>query len=75
MNSAYAKEVFTSKCEAAASTATEMLDRIGLGEASGGDLTPGERACLSTLIPQLKIAAELFRQCAKNKEVNDGRYR
>lgn len=70
MNSAYAKEVFTSKCEAAASAAAEMLD-WGRFEETSGNLTPGERACLGTLIPQLKIAAELFRQCVKNKEVNN----
>lgn len=71
MTNAYAKEVFTSKCEAAASAAAEMLGLVGLGNMSDA-LTPGERACLTTLIPQLKIAAELFRQCAKNKEVNNG---
>lgn len=67
MSRAYAKEAFTSKCEAIVEAATEMLDWDRFEETSG-NLTPGERACLETLVPQLKVAAELFRQCTKNKE-------
>ena len=72
MGSAYAKEALTIKCEELCSQAAEMLDWDRFEETSG-NLTQGERDCLETLIPQLNIAAELFRQCAKNKETGDGK--
>lgn len=71
MGSAFAKEALTIKCEELVAAAAEMLDWDKFKETSG-NLTQGERACLEALVPQLKIAAELFRQCAKNKEENDG---
>ena len=67
MGSAFAKEALTIKCEEIVAAAAEMLDWDRFEETSG-NLTQGERDCLETLIPQLNIAAELFRQCAKNKE-------
>jgi hypothetical protein len=66
MGSAFAKEALTIKCEEIVAAAAEMLDWDKFEETSG-NLTQGERDCLETLIPQLNIAAELFRQCAKNK--------
>ena len=72
MGSAYAKEALTIKCEELCSQAAEMLDWDRFEETSG-NLTSGERACLKAIVPQLKIAAELFRQCAKNKETGDGK--
>lgn len=71
MGSAYAKEALTVKCEELVAQAAEMLDWDTFEETSGS-LTSGERVCLEALVPQLKIAAELFRQCAKNGEANDG---
>lgn len=67
----YAKEALTTKCETVAEAAAEMLDWDRFEETSG-NLAQGERDCLEQLIPQVRIAAELFRQCAKNKEANDG---
>ena len=68
----YSKELFTAQCEEVVAVAAEMLDGDGFGDTSGS-LTQGERACLEQLVPQLNIAAELFRQCAKNKEGSDGK--
>lgn len=67
----YAKEVFTTVCEELSDKAAEMLN-WGTSNETSGNLTAGERACLEALAPQLKVAAELFRQCSKNKEENDG---
>lgn len=64
----YAKEALTIKCEEIVAVAAEMLDWDKYRETSGW-LTQGERDCLEQLIPQVRIAAELFRQCSKNKEV------
>lgn len=64
----YAKEALTIKCEELTKKAAELLDWDRFEETSG-NLTQGERDCLEQLVPQLNIAAELFRQCAKNKEV------
>lgn len=71
MGSAYAKEALTIRCEELCGQAAEMLDWDRFEETSG-NLTSGERACLKALVPQLKIAAELFRQCAKSKEDSNG---
>ena len=68
----YAKEALTIKCEELAGKASEMLDWDRFEETSG-NLTQGERDCLEQLLPQVRIAAELFRQCSKNKEENDAR--
>lgn len=65
MGSAFAKEALTIKCEEIVAAAAEMLDWDRFEETSG-NLTQGERDCLEALIPQLRVAAELFRQCAKN---------
>lgn len=62
----YAKEVLTVKCEEIVAAAADMLDWDRFEETSG-NLTQGERDCLEQLVPQLNIAAELFRQCAKDK--------
>lgn len=67
----YAREALTIKCEEIVAAATEMLDWDRFKETSG-NLTQGERDCLEQLIPQVRIAAELFRQCSKNKETSDG---
>lgn len=73
MGSAFAKEALTAKCEEIAAAAVEMLDWDKFEETSG-NLTQGERDCLERLIPQMRIAAELFRQCAKkDKEADDGK--
>lgn len=66
----YVKEALTIKCEELTKKAAEMLDWDRFEETSG-NLTQGERDCLEQLIPQVRIAAELFRQCSKNKEAND----
>lgn len=66
----YAKEILTSKCEAIARKAAEMLDWDN-SEKTSGNLTQGERDCLEQLLPQVRIAAELFRQCSKDKETNN----
>lgn len=63
----YAKEALTIKCEELVTQAAELLGWDKFEETSG-DLTQGERDCLEQLIPQVRIAAELFRQCSKNKE-------
>lgn len=63
----YAKEALTIKCEELTRKAAELLDWDKFEETSG-NLTRGERDCLEQLIPHVRIAAELFRQCAKNKE-------
>ena len=63
----YAKEALTIKCEELVTQVAEMLSWDKFEETSG-DLTQGERDCLEQLIPQVRIAAELFRQCSKNKE-------
>jgi hypothetical protein len=68
----YAKEALTIKCEELTRKAAEMLDWDRFEETSG-NLTQGERDCLEQLIPQVRIAAELFRQCSKNKEADDGK--
>ena len=68
----YAKEALTIKCEEIVTAAAEMLD-WDIFEDTSGNLTQGERDCLEQLIPQVRIAAELFRQCSKNKETVDGK--
>jgi len=68
----YAKEALATKCEELVTQVAEMLDWDKFEETSG-NLTQGERDCLEQLIPQVRIAAELFRQCSKNKEANDGK--
>lgn len=68
----YAKEALTTKCEELTRRASEMLDWDKLEETSG-NLTQGERDCLEQLLPQVRIAAELFRQCSKNKETGNGK--
>ena len=72
MGSAFAKEALTIKCEEIVAAAAEMLDWDKFEETSG-NLTQGERDCLEQLIPQVRIAAELFRQCSKNKETGNGK--
>lgn len=68
----YAKETLTITCEELTKKASEMLDWDKFKETSG-NLTQGERDCLEQLLPQVRIAAELFRQCSKKKETNDGK--
>lgn len=68
----YAKETLTIKCEELTRKAAELLDWDRFAETSG-NLTQGERDCLEHLIPQVRIAAELFRQCSKNKETGNGK--
>jgi len=68
----YAKEALTIKCEELVTQVAEMLSWDKFEETSG-NLTQGERDCLMQLIPQVRIAAELFRQCSKNKETDDGK--
>lgn len=60
----YAKEALTITCEELTKKAAEMLDWDKFKETSG-NLTQGERDCLEQLLPQVRIAAELFRQCPK----------
>lgn len=66
----YAKETLTITCEELTRKAAELLEWDKLKETSG-NLTQGERDCLEQLLPQVRIAAELFRQCSKKKEVNN----
>lgn len=66
----YAKESLTVACEELIRKASEMLDWDKFKETSG-NLTQGERACLEQLLPQVSVAAELFRQCAKEKEADN----
>lgn len=66
----YAKETLTITCEELTRKAAEMLDWDKFAETSG-NLTQGERDCLEQLLPQVRIAAELFRQCSKEKEANN----
>ena len=68
----YAKETLTITCEELTKKASEMLDWDKFKETSG-NLTQGERDCLEQLLPQVRIAAELFRQCSKKKETNGGK--
>ena len=68
----YAKESLTITCEGLAKKASEMLGWDKVKEMSG-NLTQGERDCLEQLLPQVRIAAEIFRQCSKKKETNDGK--
>lgn len=68
----YAKEALTITCEELTRRAAELLDWDKLKKTSG-NLTLGERDCLEQLLPQVRIAAELFRQCSKKKETNDGK--
>ena len=68
----YAKEALTIKCEELVTQVAEMLSWDKFEETSE-NLTQGERDCLEQLIPQVRIAAELFRQCSKNKETGDGK--
>ena len=63
----YAKETLTIKCEELISKAAEILE-WDVFEETSGNLTQGERDCLEQLLPQVRVAAELFRQCSKNKE-------
>lgn len=63
----YAKESLTITCEELTRKASEMLDWDKFEETSG-NLTQVERDCLEQLLPQVRIAAEVFRQCSKNKE-------
>lgn len=67
----YAKEALTITCEELTRKSAEMLDWDNFAETSG-NLTQGERDCLEQLLPQVRVAAELFRQCSKNKEENNG---
>ena len=66
----YAKEALTITCEELTRMAAELLDWDKLKKTSG-NLTQGERDCLEQLLPQVRIAAELFRQCSKKNETND----
>lgn len=66
----FAKEALTIKCEELVTQVAEMLG-WDMFEETSGNLTQGERDCLEQLIPQIRIAAELFRQCSKNKEAGD----
>lgn len=68
---AYVKESLTITCEELTKKAAEMLDWDKFEETSG-NLTQVERDCLEQLLPQVRIAAEIFRQCSKDKEENDG---
>jgi hypothetical protein len=68
----YAKEALTITCEELTRKASERLDWDKFEETSG-NLTQGERDCLEQLLPQVRIAAELFRQCSKNKETGNGK--
>lgn len=66
----YAKETLTIKCEELTRKAAEILGWDRFVETSG-NLTQGERDCLEQLIPQVRIAAELFRQCSKSEETGN----
>ena len=63
----YAKESLTTTCEELTRKAADKLNWDKFEETSG-NLTQGERDCLEQLLPQVRIAAELFRQCSKRKE-------
>lgn len=67
----YAKESLTSTCEELTKKASELLNWYKFKETSG-NLTQVERDFLEQLLPLVRKAAEVFRQCSKNKEVNDG---
>jgi hypothetical protein len=72
MSLEYAKESLTITCEELTRKATEMLD-WDKSEETSGNLTQVERDCLEQLLPQVRIAAEIFRQCSKNKETGNGK--
>jgi hypothetical protein len=72
MSLEYAKESLTVTCEELTRKATEMLD-WDKSEETSGNLTQVERDCLEQLLPQVRIAAEIFRQCSKNKETGNGK--
>lgn len=58
-NLKYEKEHVTILCE-------QLTDRLQWLTGSGG-LASAELDCIRTLLPQLNIAAALFRQCAEKE--------